>query len=192
MSLGLPPPGRLNGARQWAVQHDVVQADPANYLSEYELLTYARLIVAERQAGRSRRAHDLADVQALLGQIADAADSAGRRGSVIEARMMQALAIQVSDDRDGAHETLAPALEKTLAPVLAEGTAAGYLRLFLDEGAPMRDLLHACVTRLGVRRVTANSFLANQSSWRLMERVGMRREQHVGEAYIVRGGGSTR
>jgi RimJ/RimL family protein N-acetyltransferase len=29
-----------------------------------------------------------------------------------------------------------------------------------------------------VRRVTASCFLANDASWRLMERVGMRRELH--------------
>ena len=31
---------------------------------------------------------------------------------------------------------------------------------------------------LGLRRVTAECFVANTASWRLMERVGMRREQH--------------
>ena len=33
-------------------------------------------------------------------------------------------------------------------------------------------------TGLGLRRVTASCFAANTTSWRLMERVGMRREQH--------------
>ena len=31
---------------------------------------------------------------------------------------------------------------------------------------------------LGARRVVADCFAANEASWRLMERVGMRREQH--------------
>ncbi len=31
---------------------------------------------------------------------------------------------------------------------------------------------------LGLRRVTAGCFVANSASWRLMERVGLRREQH--------------
>ncbi len=31
---------------------------------------------------------------------------------------------------------------------------------------------------LGLRRVTASCFTANEASWRLMERVGMRREQY--------------
>lgn len=40
-------------------------------------------------------------------------------------------------------------------------------------------IIHTCFTKLGIRRVTANCFLANVSSWRLMERVGMRREEHA-------------
>ena len=37
-------------------------------------------------------------------------------------------------------------------------------------------LLRICFDELGLRRVTATCFAANTASWRLMERVGMRRE----------------
>ncbi|MGN6239481.1 MAG: GNAT family N-acetyltransferase, partial [Cellulosimicrobium cellulans] len=40
----------------------------------------------------------------------------------------------------------------------------------------VRELLRYSFEDLGVRRVTANCFLHNDTSWRLMERVGMRRE----------------
>ena len=44
-------------------------------------------------------------------------------------------------------------------------------------------LLRICFIDLGVRRVRADCFTANEPSWRLMERVGMRREAHtVGDA----------
>lgn len=43
----------------------------------------------------------------------------------------------------------------------------------------VRELLRYCFEDLGVRRVTANCFLDNDTSWRLMERVGMRRELHA-------------
>lgn len=36
-----------------------------------------------------------------------------------------------------------------------------------------------CFDVLGLRRVTATCFVANTASWRLMERVGMRREAHT-------------
>jgi RimJ/RimL family protein N-acetyltransferase len=42
--------------------------------------------------------------------------------------------------------------------------------------AAVRELLRLCFTELGLRRVTANCFADNTASWRLMERVGMRRE----------------
>lgn len=40
-------------------------------------------------------------------------------------------------------------------------------------------LLSICFEDLGIRRVTAGCFTANEASWRLMERVGMRRESHT-------------
>jgi RimJ/RimL family protein N-acetyltransferase len=45
----------------------------------------------------------------------------------------------------------------------------------------VRELIRICFVDLGLRRVTAGCFAANDASWRLMERVGMRRE-----AYTVR------
>jgi RimJ/RimL family protein N-acetyltransferase len=43
----------------------------------------------------------------------------------------------------------------------------------------VQGLLRVCFKDLGVRRVFANCFLANEASWRVMERVGMRRETHA-------------
>jgi RimJ/RimL family protein N-acetyltransferase len=40
-------------------------------------------------------------------------------------------------------------------------------------------LIRVCLVDLGLRRVTAECFADNGASWRLMERVGMRREIHT-------------
>jgi RimJ/RimL family protein N-acetyltransferase len=40
-------------------------------------------------------------------------------------------------------------------------------------------VLEICFNRLRLRRVVAGCFAANTASWTLMERVGMRREQHA-------------
>jgi RimJ/RimL family protein N-acetyltransferase len=40
------------------------------------------------------------------------------------------------------------------------------------------ELLRVCFEELGVRRVIAQCFSDNEPSWRLMERLGMRRELH--------------
>lgn len=47
-----------------------------------------------------------------------------------------------------------------------------------------RGLLEAAFTRLGVRRVTAGCYADNRASVRVLEKVGMRREQHgVGDSW---------
>lgn len=52
----------------------------------------------------------------------------------------------------------------------------------------VRALLRVCFEDLGVRRVVANCFLGNDASWRLMERVGMRRELHAKAESLHRSG----
>jgi RimJ/RimL family protein N-acetyltransferase len=52
----------------------------------------------------------------------------------------------------------------------------------------VREMFRLCFDELGLRRVTANCFADNTASWRLMERVGMRRELHaVAESLHRRG-----
>ena len=52
----------------------------------------------------------------------------------------------------------------------------------------VRELLRVCFEDLGVRRVVADCFLDNEPSWRLMERVGMRREAHLVRDALHRSG----
>jgi len=52
----------------------------------------------------------------------------------------------------------------------------------------VRELIRICFEELGLRRVTANCFADNEASWRLMERVGMRREVHTVRESLHRSG----
>ena len=52
----------------------------------------------------------------------------------------------------------------------------------------VQELIRTCFEDLHVRRVTANCFLDNTTSWRLMERVGMRRESHAVAESLHRSG----
>jgi RimJ/RimL family protein N-acetyltransferase len=52
----------------------------------------------------------------------------------------------------------------------------------------VRALLTHCFDELKVRRVVANCFLDNDKSWRLMERLGMRREVHAVAESLHRSG----
>jgi RimJ/RimL family protein N-acetyltransferase len=51
-----------------------------------------------------------------------------------------------------------------------------------------RALLDYCFAELGVHRVVASCFLDNDTSWRLMERLGMRRETHAVAESLHRSG----
>lgn len=52
----------------------------------------------------------------------------------------------------------------------------------------VRGLIDVCFRDLALRRVTASCFAANSRSWRLMERVGMRRESHFVAESLHRSG----
>jgi len=52
----------------------------------------------------------------------------------------------------------------------------------------VRELIRLCFEDLGLRRVTANCFAANEASWRIMERLGMRREMHTVRDSLHRSG----
>jgi len=52
----------------------------------------------------------------------------------------------------------------------------------------VRAVMAACFTELGLRRVSAGCFAANEASWRMMERLGMRREEHSRRTALHRSG----
>ncbi len=125
--------GRLGEARfLWATGRRVPGADPARYLDEYDVLTHARLVIAEQRTGDAG-SDALDDVLGRLERILDAAVAASRRGSQVEAHLVQALARHAAGDADGAHRALGQALEG--------GVPSGHVRLFLDEGPPLHALL---------------------------------------------------
>jgi ATP/maltotriose-dependent transcriptional regulator MalT len=116
--------GRLDDARAWARERGVAATDPSTYLAEYDQLTLARLLIAQGGAGEALD---------LLDRVLDAGQAAGRDGTLIEARMLRALAHHANGDADSAAADLSAAL--------ADGVPAGYRRLFLDEGQPMVEML---------------------------------------------------
>ncbi|MBB5790221.1 hypothetical protein [Jiangella mangrovi] len=122
--------GRLADARAWAREHEVTQGDAVTYLAEFGLLTLARLLLAEG------RTHEAA---ALLDRVLAHAEPRGHDETVAEVLVLQALAQQAPDRPGEAQERLALAL--------ARAVPAGYVRLFLDEGPPMVELLRAAALR---------------------------------------------
>jgi LuxR family transcriptional regulator, maltose regulon positive regulatory protein len=123
--------GDLSSAGEWAEDREVSVDDEPDYLREYEHLTLARLLLAKHRAGQ--QVDDA--VLGLLDRLHGAATAAGREGSLREIRALQALAHHGRGD-------IPPALAALRRSVVDTPEPDGYVRLYLDEGAPMLALLH--------------------------------------------------
>jgi LuxR family maltose regulon positive regulatory protein len=129
--------GRLEAALGWAHKQGLSAEDDLSYLREFEHITLARALLA--RAAREGSAQALAETMAFLTSLLQAAQAGGRVGSLIEILILQALAHHAQGDIAGA----LAALERALT--LAE--PEGYFRVFVDEGAPMAQLLRAPAAR---------------------------------------------
>jgi LuxR family maltose regulon positive regulatory protein len=141
--------GRSAEAGAWARERGLSAGDELTYLREYEHVTLARILLG--RAHQERDADSMGQATQLLERLLGAALAGGRAGSAIEILVLQALALQAGGD--GAAASLP--LERALA--LAE--PEGYVRTFVDEGAPMAALLQAWVKR-GVAPSYARALLA--------------------------------
>lgn len=116
--------GDRKAATRWVQQADLQPSSEITLLNEAGYLTLARLLLAERQ---------LDEAHGLLERLEEAAKAAGRTGRVIESRLLRAQLYHVQGETNQAENLLVQAL------VLAE--PEGYLRVFLDEGEVIRQLV---------------------------------------------------
>jgi LuxR family maltose regulon positive regulatory protein len=114
-------------------------ADELSYLREFEHITFARVLLAQARIKHEERA--LGDALRLLNRLLKAAEAAERTGSTLEILVLLALAQQARGDACAGVELLQRALD------LVE--PEGYVRIFVDEGEPLTDLLQV-VARDGV------------------------------------------
>jgi LuxR family transcriptional regulator, maltose regulon positive regulatory protein len=116
--------GNVAAAARWTQQHGLSPEDEPSYPHEQEYLVLARVLLAQDRPGTAL---------ALLDRLLAQASAQDRMGSVMEIQALRALALSARGDEPGAVNTLAEAL--TLA------CPQGYVRVFVDEGLPMRALL---------------------------------------------------
>lgn len=134
--------GQLTAARAWVYAQHLSPTDDLSYRHEFEHITLARVLIAEY---KTDRADDiLRTALNLLQRLLAEADNGGRNGSVIEILILQALAHQ-------AQNNLPPALA-ALERALALAEPEGYVRLFVDEGEPLRVLLVECKALIEKRK----------------------------------------
>ncbi|GGR28170.1 hypothetical protein GCM10008957_44240 [Deinococcus ruber] len=129
--------GRLNEALGWVNGRGLsVHGDPG-YLNEFEYLTLARVLLAQARANPTESA--LLELHSLLERLLRGAEAGGRIPGVIESLLLQALALQVQGT-----------IQQALVPLLRALHLAqpeGYVRLIVDEGAPMAALLRHAAKR---------------------------------------------
>ena len=123
--------GDLTAAERWAGSNHPTSAElPVSHLYEIDYIIMARLRIAQG---------DLGGAEGLLSHLHEAATKAERNGSLIEILILQAITFAAQRRNEEALSTLAHALG------LAEGE--GYIRIFLDEGPPMAELLYRAVAQ---------------------------------------------
>jgi LuxR family maltose regulon positive regulatory protein len=126
--------GRLAEALSWARDQGLSAEDDLSFLGEFEHITLARVLMA-----RDHTDSAICEVLGLLERLLQAAQAGERWSNVLEILVLQALAHQLRGDNAAALMSLERAL------TLAE--PEGYVRLFLDEGVPMAQLLHDAAAR---------------------------------------------
>jgi LuxR family transcriptional regulator, maltose regulon positive regulatory protein len=117
--------GDIAAAARWTQQRGLRADDEPSYQRELEYLVLARVLLGEQHPATALR---------LLARLHAAAVAQQRLGSVLEVRALQALALQEVGDQAGALAALAEALRLAWPE--------GYVRVFVDQGAPMAGLLH--------------------------------------------------
>ena len=139
--------GDLAPVENWAQQYEsFTEKDPA-FLDEFSRITLARLRLAQSR---------IAEAIGLLEQFRGDAEAAERMGSVIEILIIEALAFAAQGDQRRALTSLERAL------TLAE--PEGYVRIFVDEGESIRQLLLGCQST--IKKKVGND--VNSKSLRLL------------------------
>jgi LuxR family transcriptional regulator, maltose regulon positive regulatory protein len=164
--------GEVAAAINWTKERGLGADDEISYPQEGEYLVLARVLVATDAVDRAL---------GLLERLYARAAAHARTGSILEVRALQALALDAVGDEAGALAALAEALSLA-AP-------EGYLRVFVNEGAPMAALLGQ-LTTAGTAQVAAVGDLPPDDLTRLAEafaRDGAPIAQHDRRAGVVPG-----
>src|SRR5215204_4068459 len=122
--------GDLPGAIGWA-EESSLDVDEPSYPREAEYLTLARVLTARGRGDPEGSYFD--EALRLIDRLLGAAESGARMGSAIEILILRALALHARRETSGAFVALGRAL------TVAE--PEGYVRVFVDERAPMAALL---------------------------------------------------
>jgi LuxR family maltose regulon positive regulatory protein len=121
--------GDLTAAGRWMAGTDLPASAPVRYLHLFEQTTWTRLLLIRQE---------LEEAQELLARLLNTTEREGWMGRAIELLVLQARLHQATSHHTEEH------LARARAPLQRALTLAapqGYVRIFVDEGAPLRSLL---------------------------------------------------
>jgi LuxR family maltose regulon positive regulatory protein len=127
----------LGEAQGWAREQGLSAENELSYLHEFDHITLARVLLARYQSDRAN--DSISGVVGLLERLLKAAEEGWRKGSVIEILVLQAISYHAQGDL--------PAALLPLQHALALAEPEGYVRMFLDEGSSMMQLLREASAR---------------------------------------------
>jgi LuxR family maltose regulon positive regulatory protein len=127
--------GDLETAVEWAQEIEPTIGEPLNPALEYDHISLARVWL---QQGR------WSEAQQLLARLLPLAETGGRVGRVIEMLALQVMVHLAHKEEPQAQAALECAL------ILAE--PEGFIRTFVDEGEPMRDVIGSWRSNTGKRK----------------------------------------
>jgi LuxR family maltose regulon positive regulatory protein len=136
--------GDVAAASRWAQESGLGADDELSIDYQVSYLTLARVLMAQRRPD---------EALGLLARLLKMVEGVGATGPAIGILVLQALVLQAQGKREHA----LAALERALS--LAE--PEGYVRAFVDEGAPMGDLLAAALSAQRARRGAAAQRMAD-------------------------------
>jgi LuxR family maltose regulon positive regulatory protein len=114
----------LEAVARWRREQPFDLFDEIPYARQIAYLTLARILIAQKQADAAL---------SLLERLLVQSETLGQMGRALEVLILQSLAFTDLGDT--------PSALTVLSRALALGQPEGYMRIFLDEGAPMAKLL---------------------------------------------------
>jgi LuxR family maltose regulon positive regulatory protein len=118
--------GNVEAASRWAIGRDLKAVDDPPYLREDEYIVLTRILVAQDQ---------LTEAIGLAERLVEKSEASDRYATTLQVLLIQTLTYHTQGDTNRALILLERALN------LAE--QGGVMRIFLDEGEPMAELLRA-------------------------------------------------
>lgn len=115
---------KLDLAERWVADCQLDSRATPTFPNEPTLIAFARVLIAQERFD---------EAAGLLDRLKTSAEMGGRNGRLIEIMVLTAIALQGSGRPTEARQAMVRALQ------LAE--PEGYLRIFLDEGRPVLDIL---------------------------------------------------